>query len=287
MEKRLVHHHNMIGHEINESLECYANDVFDREVYCRKEHVIKEPLEKDCMGCPFFAGVEQGNGHECAWEDVTDVEYVVKHEERYREYERVDKLIKQGIIESVDNDLIANVKCFPYDEEKWIYEQSLDRKNRFLLGTRGSKTLICCGVNPSYASPEHLDPTMKRVESFAEAGGYDSYVMINLYPMRATNPQDMHKEMNEGIVKCNLEYIKSLLSAGDCDIWAAWGNLISTRTYLKKCLEQIVEVADLHNCKWCIYGDTTKDGHPRHPLYLSSKCTRNNFDIHEYLRKVK
>ena len=32
MQKKLVYHHNMIGHEINESLEYYADDVFDREI---------------------------------------------------------------------------------------------------------------------------------------------------------------------------------------------------------------------------------------------------------------
>lgn len=211
MEKRLVYHHNMIGHEI------------------------KEPSQ----------------------------------------------------IERVDCNLIAKVKNIPFDEEKWIYEQSLDRKNRYLLGTRGNKSLICCGVNPSYASPEDLDPTMKRVESFAEACGYDSYVMINLYPMRATNPQDMHLEVNEEIVKSNLEHIKAVLSGGNCDIWAAWGNNISSRKYLKRCLEQIVEIADLHSCKWYMIGDITKEGNPRHPLYLNKQCDKKKFGIHEYLEKMQ
>ena len=36
MNKRLVYHHNLIGHEINETLNYYKNDIFDREIYCRK-----------------------------------------------------------------------------------------------------------------------------------------------------------------------------------------------------------------------------------------------------------
>ena len=79
MEKKLVYHHNLIGHEINESLQHYKEDVFDREIYCRKKHQVLEPTEVDCLKCPYFAGLEQGHGHECAWEDVTEEEHVVEH----------------------------------------------------------------------------------------------------------------------------------------------------------------------------------------------------------------
>jgi len=96
---------------------------------------------------------------------------------------------------------MKNIANKPYDEREWIYRQSDDKKNRFLLGKRGEKTLICCGVNPSVASPEDLDPTMKNVQRFAEKNGYDSYLMINLYPMRATNPDEMHEEMDKYIAK--------------------------------------------------------------------------------------
>ena len=288
MEKRIVYHPNMIGHEINESLELYSDDVLDREVYCRKLHVVKEPLQTDCIGCPFYAGLEQGYGHECAWEDVADQEHFVQHEDRYKEYERVDKLMKRGILETVANDLILKVKIMDYDEKKWVYEQSTDLKNRYLLGKKGRKTLICCGVNPSYASPEHLDPTMKKVEYFAEQNGYDSYVMINLYPMRATEPKRLHKTKDKSIIKHNYQTIEKLLMQGHCDIWAAWGTLIEERTYLQECLAQIVELADKYDCTWYRIGNTTKAGHPRHPLFVSkSEKTMEHFDVHTYLRVLE
>lgn len=287
MEKRLVYHHNLIGHEINESLAYFAADVFDREIYCRKKHQVLEPLKKDCDGCPYFAGFMQGHGHECAWEDVNEAEYTVSHEDRYKEYERVDRLMKQGIIEKEDKNLIAKVRNKPYDKNKWIYEQSGDLKNRYLLGTKGMRTLICCGVNPSFASPEDLDPTMKNVEYFAEKNGYDSYVMINLYPMRATNPQDMHTSIDEAIVKENFENIEKILSTGTCDIWAAWGTLIKTRRYLKDCLLQIVEIADKYDCKWFTIGEKSKEGHPHHPLYLRKACGMEKFDVYKYIESMK
>lgn len=286
MEKSLVYHHNLIGHEINESLTYYKNDVFDREIYCRKKHLITEPKKEDCDGCPYFAGLEQGHGHECAWQDVEIQEYVVKHEDRYKEYERVDKLIKLGILENVADSSAAQVKNLEYDKSEWIYEQSEDRTNRFLLGKRGENPLICCGVNPSTASPGDLDPTMKRVQTFAKANGYDSYIMINLYPMRATNPDKMHTEMDKKIVEKNLEYIRQLLSEGNRDIWAAWGNLIEKRSYLRECLASIAEIAEANQCNWYIMGKTTKEGHPRHPLYLKKECEKNEFSISAYLKTL-
>jgi len=286
MDKRLVRHHNLFGHEINESLEFYADDVLDREIYCRKEHFVLEPKESRCNKCPCFAGVEQGHGCECTWEDVEKVDFVVQHENRYREYERVDKLIKTGVLEDVRDIPEFQVKKLAYDENQWIYRQSKDMKNRYLLGTKGKRTLICCGVNPSTASPEDLDPTMRRVESFAKKNGYDSYIMINLYPMRATNPDKMHDTMNKDIVEKNLEYIREVFSEGNVDIWAAWGKLIEKRTFLKECLDSIAKLANTYHCKWYTIGNTTKDGHPRHPLYLNGECEMVNFDISEYLPKI-
>ena len=277
MEKKLVCHRNWIGHEINESLMYHADDVFDRETYCRKLHLITEPLVSECRKCQCYEGVMQGKGHECVWEDVTEEHYDVPHKDRYQEYERVDKLIKMGVLK--------RLVC--YDANEWIYEESPDGRNRFLLGKNGHKTLICCGLNPSIATPEKLDPTMKKVETIAKANGYDSYIMINLYPMRSTDPDGIHDEMNEQIVQINLEFIESILKSGASNIWAAWGNLIEKRTYLKNCLEGIVNLAGTYNCAWYNCGETTKEGHPRHPLYLGGGSKLKEFDIAEYCKNIK
>ena len=186
-----------------------------------------------------------------------------------------------------NNDIIAKVKDLPYDANEWVYEQSEDRKSRFLLGKKGKKTLICCGVNPSTASPNDLDPTMKNIDALAKTNGYDSYLMINLYPMRATNPNDMHEVMDEKIVEKNLEYIAQVLASTECDIWGAWGNLIKTRKYLKYCLEKIIEISDTYQCNWYTIGQKTKEGHPHHPLYLNRECKTEPFDIHEYVKKMR
>lgn len=99
-----VRHHNLIGHEINESLELYPNKSEDREIYCRLLHSIVEPQRKDCESCPYLSGLEQGNGIECTWPDECEDDHVVHHEDRFKEFKRVDALIKKENIEE-DNPL--------------------------------------------------------------------------------------------------------------------------------------------------------------------------------------
>ena len=51
-----------------------------------------------------------------------------------------------------------------YDVTRWLYVPNTYADYRYLLGTRGMRPLICVGVNPSTAAPDHLDNTLKSVE---------------------------------------------------------------------------------------------------------------------------
>lgn len=127
---------------------------------------------------------------------------------------------------------------------EWLYECSADDLQRYVLGTIGESPLICFGVNPSAASPEHLDPTMRSVASVAEHLGYDSYIMLNLYPQRAADPDDMDLKPNPVYVDENHRQIEKVLKAGHRTIWAAWGTLIRKRLWLPGCLENNVTFVD-------------------------------------------
>ena len=48
-----------------------------------------------------------------------------------------------------------------YDVSKWLYVPNFYSEYRYLLGTRGKKPLICVGINPSTAEPDHLDNTLQ------------------------------------------------------------------------------------------------------------------------------
>ena len=94
---------------------------------------------------------------------------------------------------------------------QWLYSNNANNTCRYVLGTSGSRPLICIGVNPSTAEPDNLDNTLKSVARIASQNGYDSWIMLNLYPQRATNPNDMDKIYNEQSAAINFQQINELL----------------------------------------------------------------------------
>ena len=173
-----------------------------------------------------------------------------------------------------------------YDAKKWIYENDDSNSVRYVLGTRGDRPLLCFGVNPSTARPNDLDNTLKSVERLSNNNGFDSWIMMNLYPQRDKDPNNIHEEINEVIHRKNLQHIESIISQHQTVIWAAWGTLISTRPYLTRCLLDISELTQKYNCKWVSIGTISKDGHPHHPLYVKKIEKTVEFDIAEYINNL-
>ena len=153
---------------------------------------------------------------------------------------------------------------------RWIYERDSGNNNRYALGQifeENGRTLICFGINPSTASPEQLDNTINKVIKIARFNGYSNWIMLNIYPQRATNPDDLHKIADETIIKRNLEIISQTLETfNQSDILFAYGNLIYKRLYLRPCLEQISELLKSKS-KIIKVIKLTKEGNPVHPLY--------------------
>lgn len=183
----------------------------------------------------------------------------------------------------------------------WIYDVTEDNKYRFTLGqprlfTDGSKPdeklniLICFGINPSTAEPDNLDNTLKSVVRITKNNGYDGWIMCNIYPQRATNPNDMDMQQNTEMHNRNMEAIINLLRQyPNADLWAAWGTLITKRDYLYKQLREIDCIAQqIFDRGWVTFGEISKEGHPHHPLYLrqdSEKIWFQNVDT--YIESVE
>lgn len=168
----------------------------------------------------------------------------------------------------------------------WIYEKNIDNTSRFVLGTFGNKPLVCIGINPSTAVPGKLDNTLKSVERISRANGFDSWIALNVYPQRATNPDDLHKNIDYDLQKENLIHIKNILKLNRPAIWAAWGVAITSRHYLMSCLYEIVDISRAYECRWYRAGKVSKKGHPHHPLYLKKTEQLKVFDIEEYIKKT-
>ena len=191
---------------------------------------------------------------------------------------------------SFEDALAADPGC-SYDTSRWLYVPPVYQEYRYILGTRGSNPLICIGINPSTAEPGNLDNTLKSVERIASSNGYDSFIMFNVYPQRATVPDDMDETENELLHAENLKafrYILSLYGEGRRpSIWAAWGTIIEKRPYLVDIVMDMIAVGSEYGARWYSFGPVSKAGHPHHPLYLRKDAAPDIFDIENYCRILK
>ena len=185
-----------------------------------------------------------------------------------------------------DDALAAAQRPSPdYDYQKWLYVPNVYSEYRYILGTRGKKPLICVGINPSTAAPDHLDNTLKSVERVALHNGYDSFIMFNVYAQRATRPDDMERSCNPVLHAENRRAFRYLLSLSPAPaLWAAWGNIIEKRGYLMDCMRDFAADASAAGAEWFTAGPLLKSGHPHHPLYLKGDTKLLAFDIDRYLR---
>ena len=137
---------------------------------------------------------------------------------------------------------------------------------RYSLIKEGEKMLIVVGYNPSTADDKQIDPTMRFVLGIAEFNGYDGIAMVNLYPLRSTNPNDLPLEVDESLVKENLFHIDSILGEyPSADILLAYGNMVNNRSYTKDIAKKLINLfKDKSRHIYCLA--KLKSGNPKHPL---------------------
>ena len=170
-----------------------------------------------------------------------------------------------------------------YDPAQWLYVPDFYTEYRYILGTRGQKPLICIGVNPSTAEPDNLDNTLKSVQRIAHHNGFDNFIMFNVYAQRATRPSDMEKTRNEALHRANMEAFDYILGLSEAPaVWAAWGNIIEQRPYLKSCVQDMIDIGENHGAAWFTAGKRSTKGHPHHPLYLRKDSGLDPFDVQSY-----
>lgn len=115
-------------------------------------------------------------------------------------------------------------------------------------------------LNPSTADANIDDPTIRRCMSFARREGYGGIEVVNLFAMRTTRPVHL-KEAADPVGPENNSYLRSAL-IGHSMVIAAWGAHKMAAIPGRALAAMANGAPPLH----CL--GTTKDGSPRHPLYL-------------------
>lgn len=119
-------------------------------------------------------------------------------------------------------------------------------------------------LNPSTADGEKDDPTIRRCIGFAKREGCGALIVINVFPYRATKPADLwavEAPVRIGGPQGEIEFHRAIAEMGTAV--AAWGADARDAEHWIK-------------LRWggkmvCL--GKTKDGHPRHPLYVKGDAT--------------
>ncbi|MFC7231619.1 DUF1643 domain-containing protein [Saliphagus sp. GCM10025308] len=118
-------------------------------------------------------------------------------------------------------------------------------------------TLAFLMLNPSTADATEDDPTIRRCLGFAKEWDYGSLAVVNLFALRSPDPAALREHAdpvgpeNDDHLQAVCEEVETVVAA-----WGANGSLQGRASEVARLLE-----GNLHAL------DTTKNGHPVHPLY--------------------
>jgi len=121
-------------------------------------------------------------------------------------------------------------------------------------------------LNPSTADAAIDDPTIRRCIGFAQAWGYGELRVYNLFAYRATDPAELLTVSDPGGPECQ----RFIEKARACEkIVCAWGAAAKVPGYQHHALivTDLLMGEDSRDL-YCL--GYTKDGSPRHPLYVAS-----------------
>lgn len=131
-------------------------------------------------------------------------------------------------------------------------------RRKFLLG---DKTVVFIMLNPSTATAEESDPTVRRCEGYARKWGFGELVVLNLFALRSTDPKKLYGD-DDPVGPENDQYILAECLQAALVV-CAWGVHGVYRQRASRVLS-IVSPFQPHYLK------LTKDGIPMHPLYLKA-----------------
>lgn len=178
--------------------------------------------------------------------------------------------------------------AIPFTEPVFAEEHdaviSDDGRFRYWLTRRwaaGGKTLLFVMLNPSTADADEDDATVLKCKRFAKIQGYTSIEIVNLYAYRATSPAELRAEgcpvglLNDDWIS-RRAFVVSQQGGRVCVAWGVNAGEARARQVMQLLTDVGAEPVALK---------ITKEGHPGHPLYLSSMSGFKPFSYEERTRE--
>ena len=127
---------------------------------------------------------------------------------------------------------------------------------------RGERRAMFLMLNPSTATEVQNDPTVERCERRARALGFGAFRVCNIFAYRATDPKEMRAQadpvgpLNDAAIVEACDWADTVVCA-----WGTHGAHLDRGPTVEAMLRARGEQP-------LILG-LSKDGHPKHPLYIS------------------
>lgn len=136
------------------------------------------------------------------------------------------------------------------------------------LGRGSGGSCLFIMLNPSTADADHDDPTIRRCKAFATAWGCSRLEVVNLFALRATDPSELTRQPSPIGADTDRHIAEACATA--TIVVCAWGGGKSGR--LARMIDErsrwVLSMLRDHGIEPKRIGTPTKEGHPRHPLYL-------------------
>lgn len=151
----------------------------------------------------------------------------------------------------------AGADLSPCGRWRWRLERRWDGR---ALGEDGALLLVM--LNPSTADAERDDPTIRRCVAFARDAGAGALVVCNLFSLRATDPRALLRDPDPVGPETDATLLREAVRAGRAVM--AFGRPHARLAGRARAVAGMLADAGVRLEALA----TTKEGWPRHPLYL-------------------
>jgi len=141
-----------------------------------------------------------------------------------------------------------------------VYRYLLWRQWQDLTAKPG--TVVWAMLNPSTADETVLDPTLRRCKGFTQRFGYARFEVVNLFAYRSTDPGAL-PIVRDPVGPANDEIIAKAFADAELVV-VGWGSFQMVERRALRIAELAAAAGKQLHCL-----GVTKQGHPRHPLYLA------------------
>jgi len=132
------------------------------------------------------------------------------------------------------------------------------------------KKMVCfVMLNPSTANASKDDPTIRRCVGFAQRWGYGSLEVVNLFALITPDPTVLESTVLP-VGTCNDREIELTAQRAETVV-VAWGAFKQATCRSK----DVLQIIQRYHQPICL--GKTKEGHPRHPLYLPKNVKIESF----------